>query len=218
MFFWQKPQPENLDEWLKIATKNIVDLEAQSIKTEIRGHYQDELEHQSNQQRTHTDVEKTALKELGNPYRANKDFQKSHVTESEWNFISKKTKESHLFSVTALIIICFLQFLLSFQTRSLFPPNLYLSVLCNTIKKYYFEKGDILLGLKYSIRVNLVFFPMFILICVFQVFFLDAKSWNLGFYIGFMALCFWGFFEGIKSGDQEIRKFRQFLQKNPPTR
>jgi hypothetical protein len=43
MWWKKKPSPNNLEEWLEIATKNIVPLEAEAIAREIRSHYQDEL-------------------------------------------------------------------------------------------------------------------------------------------------------------------------------
>ena len=212
MWWHKKPSPKNLEEWLEIATKGIVPLEAEAIAREIRSHYQDELEFQMSYGKAQAEAEKIALVDLGNAYKANTTFCKSHITEIEWMTLCRADGTSPwlpFFNVFLMLGCSIYALSFTFAQLSVFMAMRSLLVLVRLI---YLREGKILKALKYCQRLNLVFYPVGYLTYVFI-------AWLNGKEILFSAIFFSPiliyFVFQVQDANGKIAKFTRFIKDDP---
>jgi hypothetical protein len=211
-WFRQKPAPQNLEEWLAIATKNIIESEAEAIKREIQNHYQEELEQQLATNLPVAQAEALALAELGNAYKANTGFRKTHVTEGEWEEWHPKDKESEWLYLIALFGALYLDLFVNHIFKTSFFVFVYPRLLPGFLYRYYSKRNNVILGLKYSQRFNLLYFPCLCISPLVNFSFYENSDWRSWFLIFLALYGFWSLFSDIPQVGKSIRKAERFFK------
>ena len=212
MWWHKKPSPKNLEEWLEIATKGIVPLEAEAIAREIKSHYQDELEFQMSYGKTQVEAERIAFAELGNAYRENRQFANSHVFVSELNHYITERKDSSI--ALGLALAGFIALAIFEPKIKIVPPMIYIGVFSNFLESYFLERGQLLNAIKASQRANLFMYPLFF-ISLGLAFFQDLGDWQFLLFLAFICWTIYGFFSGVRESNERIWKFQHYFQKYP---
>jgi len=88
MSMFQKPSPQNLSEWLEIATKKLVSQARQRIWTEVASHYEEAVEAHLQSDLPIEAAQAAALAELGDAKAAARRFRRTHLTESEFRKVA----------------------------------------------------------------------------------------------------------------------------------
>jgi hypothetical protein len=83
MKFFAKQNPENVYEWLLIATRDLVFSAQERIWMEIRTHHAESVEEHMGKGLPERAAQEKALAELGDVYAARKDFRNRHLLERE---------------------------------------------------------------------------------------------------------------------------------------
>ena len=83
MKFFARPKPENVYEWLLIATRDLVRSAQDRIWMEIRTHHAESVEEHIAEGLPEQAAQEKSLAELGDVHAARKDFRKRHLLERE---------------------------------------------------------------------------------------------------------------------------------------
>ena len=83
MRFFQNPNPRNLDQWLQIATTELVVPAERRIWAEVTSHYEEAVEGHLQEGLPIALAQHAALAELGDAKAAGRRFRTSHLTEAE---------------------------------------------------------------------------------------------------------------------------------------
>jgi len=94
MNLFKKRQPQNLAEWLEIATKWLAASPKERIQTEIQAHYAEAIEKHIAGGLSESAAQTAALDELGEARIVARDFRKRHLTEHETKWIEKMLKSA----------------------------------------------------------------------------------------------------------------------------
>jgi hypothetical protein len=210
-WFRKKPQPQNLNEWLEIATSGIVEVEANSIRREIENHFLDEVETQMGYGKSRDEAEKISLLDFGNAYEANKDFCKSHMTIFEIHELAKKRAEN---PIVAVLIVFLLTWLSLTQKTVFLPPVVYIKVVSIGFQAFFVRKNDVLMAVKSAQRINLVFYPIISIIFLISTLVNDFQGWVLYLNIGLIMVSIAWFFSAVRSSNETIWKFKKFISQN----
>lgn len=89
MRFSKKSQPEDVYEWIIIATRNIVPSAQERIWKEILAHYRESVAAHQSEGSTETEASEMALRELGDPHVARKQFCQTCLLETEARYLAR---------------------------------------------------------------------------------------------------------------------------------
>jgi hypothetical protein len=85
-------KPQNLDEWVGIATKRLVPLARERIRSEIETHYTEAVAEHVADGSSESDARVVALAELGNAKAAGRRFRKRYLTLRDVQYIEQARK------------------------------------------------------------------------------------------------------------------------------
>lgn len=80
MSMFQNPNPQNLDEWLEMATKKLVFAARQRIWAEVTSHYEEAVEGHLQNGLPLALAQEASLAELGDAKAAGRRFRRTHLT------------------------------------------------------------------------------------------------------------------------------------------
>jgi hypothetical protein len=81
--------PPELEEWLRRASANLIPSACESIRREIASHYKDAVADAIRSGMPETDAIDSALRNLGSPRRANRQYSREYLTDGEWTMIGR---------------------------------------------------------------------------------------------------------------------------------
>ncbi len=210
MWFQKKSEPKNLEEWLEIATKGIVPLEAEAIAREIRSHYQDELEFQMSYGKTQLESERIALLDLGDSNKAKQKFYESHITVYELENL-KDSKADLFFEIFCSLIVLYSIFY-GFQWQLFVFYKVFIEMISKQVKVYFLKNNQPLRALQFTQRINFFCYPLAIIFAVQGLFiFKDFYTFQFYFFVFLIVVTVFDTVVSIRKQNEKIWKFKRYF-------
>src|SRR5579883_967239 len=111
MKIFKKNQPKDVHEWLVVATKKLVPSAQQRICSEILEHYNEGVAKHQEEGLSETKAQQVALAELGDVYKARKDFSRTYLSEWEAKYLNRILERSEFCSFVRICWSLFIYWL-----------------------------------------------------------------------------------------------------------
>jgi len=90
-----------LDQWLKAATRGLAADSARRVRTEIQAHYDSARETAIGRGLSAEEADRSAVKDLGDPKAANRQYRKVLLTTAEGRMLGQSNREARAFCANA---------------------------------------------------------------------------------------------------------------------